>query len=165
MAGSVYATHATKIAITVPLEIVIADQPAREADQDRPEGCEPRPVRHVPDGPGRVVLADVPGNPARLSPGCGHRPRQHEKRGDQMRQTTTAKVRLDAGKLRVLAPRRSQLIGSTLLRTRCAIYVARDRRRGDPSPRTTPNPEIVGLRPSDRPVSLLAPRAAMKIKF
>jgi hypothetical protein len=47
MAGWVCATHATKIAITVPLEIVIADQPAREADQDRPEGCEPRPVRHV----------------------------------------------------------------------------------------------------------------------
>ena len=37
-------------------------------------------------------------------------------------------------KLRVLAPRRSQLIGSTSLRTRCAIYVARDGRRGDPWP-------------------------------
>jgi hypothetical protein len=31
-----------------------------------------------------------------------------------MRQTTAAKARLDAGKLRVSAPRRSQLIGSTL---------------------------------------------------
>src|SRR5712671_2387435 len=39
MAGSVCPTHATKIAITVRLEIVIADQPAREADQDRREAA------------------------------------------------------------------------------------------------------------------------------
>jgi hypothetical protein len=32
----------------------------------------------------------------------------------RLRQTTTAKVRLDTAKLRVSAPRRSQLIGSTL---------------------------------------------------
>jgi hypothetical protein len=63
-------------------------------------------------------------------------------------------------KLRVLAPRRSQLIGSTSLRTRCAIYVARDGRRGDPWPHNHVESGNVGLRPSYRPVSLPAPRAA-----
>jgi hypothetical protein len=76
MAGSVCATHATKIAITVRLEIVIADQPAREADQDRREGRQPWRLRHIPDGRGRGATTDVPGNPVADRP----------------------KVRLDAGK-------------------------------------------------------------------
>ena len=59
MAGSVCATHATKIAITVRLEIVIADQPAREADQDRREGRQPWPLRHLPAGRGCGVTADL----------------------------------------------------------------------------------------------------------
>ena len=141
MVGSVCATHATKIAITVPLEIVIADvmfQMARVAlsrqmfqeilHADRPVA-----------GTGRASM------------------RSAVIRCDKRRQQRCAS---DAGKLRVLAPRRSQLIGSTLLRTRCAIYVARDGRRGDPWPTTTPNPGNVGLRPSYRHVSLPAPRAA-----
>src|ERR1700730_6961048 len=76
MAGSVCATHATKIAITVRLEIVIADHPAREADQARREGLQPWRLRHIPDGRGRGATTDVPENPVADRP----------------------KVRLDAGK-------------------------------------------------------------------
>ena len=38
---------------------VVADQPAREADQDRRQGRQPRPLRHVPDGRGCGVATDV----------------------------------------------------------------------------------------------------------
>jgi hypothetical protein len=38
---------------------MVADQPAREANQDRREGCQPQPLRHVPDGRGRGIAADV----------------------------------------------------------------------------------------------------------
>jgi hypothetical protein len=44
--------------------VVVADQPVREADQDRRQGGEPRPLCHVPDGRGRGAAADVPGSPA-----------------------------------------------------------------------------------------------------
>ena len=62
-----------------------------------------------------------------------------------MRQTTTAKVRLDAGDLSVLVPRSSQLIGSTL-----AGHVVRDLplpTTGEGAllgPITIPNPGNVG---------------------
>src|SRR5712671_2543027 len=42
---------------------VVADQPAREADQDRREGRPPRPLRHIPNGRGRGAATDVSGNP------------------------------------------------------------------------------------------------------
>jgi hypothetical protein len=45
---------------------VVVDQPAREADQDWRQGREPRPLRHVPNGQGRVAT-DVHGN---LDVGC-----------------------------------------------------------------------------------------------
>jgi hypothetical protein len=38
---------------------VVTDQPAREADQDRREGGELRPLRDLSDGRGRGVAADV----------------------------------------------------------------------------------------------------------
>ena len=41
-----------------------ADQPAGKADQDRRQGCQPRPLRHVPDGRGRGAATDVPRHPA-----------------------------------------------------------------------------------------------------
>src|ERR1700730_13372228 len=34
---------------------VVANQLAREADQDRRQGREPRPLRHLPDGRGRAA--------------------------------------------------------------------------------------------------------------
>src|SRR5271168_1491951 len=42
---------------------VVADQPAREADQDRRQGRQPRALRYVSDGRSRGAAADVPGNP------------------------------------------------------------------------------------------------------
>ncbi len=41
---------------------VVADQLAREADQDRRQGGQSRPLRHLPAGRGRGAAADV----------CGH---------------------------------------------------------------------------------------------
>jgi Transposase DDE domain group 1 len=41
---------------------VVADQPAREADQDRRQGPQPRPLRHLPIDRGLSVAADVCGN-------------------------------------------------------------------------------------------------------
>jgi hypothetical protein len=42
---------------------VVVDQPAREADQDRRQGRQPRSLRHVPDGRGRGAAAEVCRNP------------------------------------------------------------------------------------------------------
>jgi hypothetical protein len=41
---------------------VVADQPPREADQDRRQGRQPWPLRDVPDGSSRGVTTDVPGH-------------------------------------------------------------------------------------------------------
>ena len=46
------------------LAVLVADDAAGEADQDRGEGGQPRPVRHVPDGGGRGAERPVPKNPA-----------------------------------------------------------------------------------------------------
>ena len=41
---------------------VVADQLAREADQDRRQGREPRPLHDLSDSRGRGAATDVPGN-------------------------------------------------------------------------------------------------------
>ena len=41
---------------------LVADEPEREADQDRRQGRQPRPLRRVPDGRGRLSPANVPGD-------------------------------------------------------------------------------------------------------
>ena len=41
---------------------LVADQPEGEADQDRREGRQPRPLRRLPDGRGRHPTANVPGD-------------------------------------------------------------------------------------------------------
>src|SRR3984893_1995626 len=41
---------------------VVPDEFAGEADQDRRQGRQPRPLRHVPDGRGRGAATDVPRN-------------------------------------------------------------------------------------------------------
>jgi len=42
---------------------VVANQLVREADQDRRQGREPRPLHDLSDGRGRGATTDVPGNP------------------------------------------------------------------------------------------------------
>jgi hypothetical protein len=49
----------------------VVDQPAREADQDRRQGRQPRSLRHVPDGRGRGAAADVCGNLVAHRPATG----------------------------------------------------------------------------------------------
>ena len=49
------------LAMPETIGALVADQPAREAHQDRREGGEPWPLRHLPDGRGRGATANVPG--------------------------------------------------------------------------------------------------------
>jgi len=77
---------------------VVADQPAREADQDRRQGRQPWPLHCLPDGRGRGAAADVSGNPIADRPAPGAVGPGMTGRSAQMRQTTTAEVRLDQGK-------------------------------------------------------------------
>jgi hypothetical protein len=88
---------------------VVADQPAREADQDRRQGHQSRPLRHLPAGRGRGVAADVPRNPAAHRPAAGAPSASVTGRWGQMRQTRTAEVcALMKAKQRVPAPRDAQ---------------------------------------------------------
>jgi hypothetical protein len=57
--------------------IVVADEPAREADQDRPEGCQPWPLRHILIGRGHGVTADVRRNLVADCPGTSLNGRGH----------------------------------------------------------------------------------------
>jgi hypothetical protein len=50
-------------------EAVVADQLAREADQDRREGCLPRSLHHFPAGRNRGVTTDVRQYPVADHPG------------------------------------------------------------------------------------------------
>jgi Transposase DDE domain group 1 len=50
---------------------VVADQPAREADQDWREGRQPRSLRHLPAGRGRGIAKDVRGHPVSNRPAAG----------------------------------------------------------------------------------------------
>jgi hypothetical protein len=87
--------------------VVVADQPAGKADQDRRQGGQPRPLRYLPIGRGLGVAADVCGNlvadwpvarPARASVSGG------EVICDERRRQRSALMR---AKRRVPAPRRS----------------------------------------------------------
>ena len=105
---------------------VVADQPAREADQDRCQGRQPRPLCHLPDGRGRSVAADVPGNPVADRPAAGTA-RASMKGDGQTRQATTGQVRLEASKQRLSTPRRGLLAASTASRALHARFtVAED---------------------------------------
>jgi hypothetical protein len=64
----------------------------------------------------------------------------------QMRQATTAEVRLDEANQRVSPPRRSQLTGSTVCCARNARFIiAQAARRGDHGLTTTGNPGNISL--------------------
>src|SRR6266702_2566083 len=92
---------------------VVADQPAREADQDRREGRQPRPLRYVSDGRGGGAAADVRRNPVADRATAGTT-RAGMRATEQMRQTTP-EVRPDAGR----ATRFSATARSTGVLTAC----------------------------------------------
>jgi len=77
---------------------MVADQPARKADQDRREGREPRSLRDLPDGRGRGVGANVRRHPVADRPTAGTTHTSMRGAWSDVRQTTAAEVRLDAGK-------------------------------------------------------------------
>src|SRR5215472_15501248 len=77
---------------------VVADQPAREADQDRCQGRQPRPLRDLPDGRNRGATADVRRHPVADRPAAGTTCASMREQKDQMRHATTAKVCLDLAK-------------------------------------------------------------------
>jgi Transposase DDE domain group 1 len=76
----------------------VADQPTGEADQDGREGRQPRALRDIPDGRGRSALRDVRRNPLADRPVASTAGTSVTVRRRQMRETTTAEARLDAGK-------------------------------------------------------------------
>jgi hypothetical protein len=77
--------------------VVVADQSAREADQDRRQGCQPRPLRRLPIGRCLGVAADVCGYPDADRPAAGAtRTSMTGLCGQKSR--TTMEVRLDEGK-------------------------------------------------------------------
>ena len=59
------------LAMPKTVESVVADQPAREADQNRREGRQSRPIRHVPARRGRGAAPDVRRNPVADRPAAG----------------------------------------------------------------------------------------------
>jgi hypothetical protein len=75
-----------------------ANQPARKADQDRRQGRQPRPIRHVPAGRGRGVATDVRGYPDAHRPAAGTTCAGVRSAGADVRQTMTGEVRLDERK-------------------------------------------------------------------
>jgi len=77
---------------------VVADQPAREADQDRREGRQPRPLRYVSDGRGSGTTTDVRGYPLAHCAAAVTASTSMTGRLGQIRQTTTAEMRLDQRK-------------------------------------------------------------------
>jgi hypothetical protein len=103
---------------------VVADQPAREADQDRRQSRQPWPLRHLPNGRGRSVAPDA-GTPVADRPAAGTARASMRSAAGQMRKGTTAEVSLDQGKsyefqrreagnVRLSLPRES-VIGDILL--------------------------------------------------
>src|SRR5271169_2993885 len=84
---------------------LVADQLEGKADQDWREGRQPWALRDLPTRRGRGVAADVRGYPVADRPVADTTRPGMTGRRSQMRQTTTAEVRLDGGKQRVPAPR------------------------------------------------------------
>ena len=87
--------------------VVVADQLAGEVDQDRREGRQPWPLRHVSKWPRSRCHGECSRISCRSSPGCGRRPLQHQRGfGIERRGPTMAKVRLDEGKWPGSSPER-----------------------------------------------------------
>ena len=94
----------------------VADQPAREVDQDRREGRQPRPLRDVPDGRGRRVAAHVQGHPDAYCPASGTA-RTSVRCRDPMPQTRRQGCAITKAKQQVLCTTRREPIDSAALGT------------------------------------------------
>ena len=58
---------------------LVADEPEGQADQDRRQGCEPRPLYRFPDGRGRHPTANVPGDIELIAPNYGRSRHRHQR--------------------------------------------------------------------------------------
>jgi hypothetical protein len=75
---------------------VVANQPAREADQDRRKGRQPRALRDLPDGRGGGAATDVRRHPVADRPAARTASTRMRATGET-RRATTPEVRPDAG--------------------------------------------------------------------
>jgi hypothetical protein len=125
---------------------VVADQLAREADQDRRQGRQPRPVCDLPDGRGRGAAADVPGNPVADRPAAGTAGAGMTSAGGKCKKRRQPRCALMRAEQHVSVPRCGQLAVLTACRACGARFaVAQDARRDDPGLATIRNPGNVGL--------------------
>jgi hypothetical protein len=116
---------------------VVADQLAREADQNRRQGRQPRPVCDLPDGRGRSAAADVPGNPVADRPAAGTTCAGVRSAGADVRQAVAIEACLNAARSALSPPRCGQLPSSTArCGAWCAIYCCRGRSKGRSLPQT-----------------------------
>ena len=124
---------------------VVTHKPAREAGQDRCQGRQPWPLRHLPNGRGCSVASDVPGNPVPDRPAAGTARASMRSAAGQMRQGKTAEVRLDRGKARVPAPRGRQSSAFALARASSwATFIALAAQKREHGPNRYRNLENVG---------------------
>jgi hypothetical protein len=124
---------------------VVADQPQGEADQDRREGRQPRPLCDLPDGRGRGTATDVRRDPVADRPPA--RAVSTGMRASGQMQQTTPEVRPNASRSAGFSASAQSthgfLTGYRIRGTRFAV--AQDARRNDPRVRTTRHPGNVGF--------------------
>jgi hypothetical protein len=115
---------------------VVADQSAREADQDRRKGRQPWPLRDVPDGRGRGIGADVRRHPIADRPAAGTAYARMRGQRDQVPPATTAELRLDAAAAAEFSACRCQPLALTASCSRRGRFaVAQALQKGDSAPK------------------------------
>src|SRR5271166_4472376 len=121
---------------------MVADQPAGKADQDRRQGGQPRPLRHVSDGRGCGAATDVPRHSPSDRPAAGAA-RASMRVAGQMRQQRGERCVLMPAEQWVSAPRSRSNRGFRRLRpARSATYRCKAARRADLGPQ---RPRIRGM--------------------
>src|SRR6516165_7412627 len=139
--------------------VVVPDQPAREADQDRREGHQPWPLRDLPNGRGRSLAADVRRHPVADRPAAGAaRPGMRDRRHQMRPKRRQRRCALIPPNQRVSAARCRQLTAlPPLCGRRARFTLARAGQKRDPWPRKRRNPANVGLHLYDRLSPYLSP--------
>jgi hypothetical protein len=108
---------------------VVAEQPAREAGQDRCQARRSWPLRYIPNA-ARDFAADVRGYPDADRPLASTARTSMKDAAIRMRQTTLVGCALMNADQRVAVPRRSQSPASGRLRRgRCTIAVGKEAKR------------------------------------
>jgi len=125
-------------------EAVVADQPAREADQDRPKGGQSWPLRYLPDGRGRSLATDVRRNPVLDRPVASTTRAGMRSQGDQMREPRGETHAAIKAKRRVSALRCRQLPASIASCPRRGQFAAVRAGQGGDSDLKTARNRLIG---------------------